>query len=381
MRLEDEEAGAVSDKVVYDEYLRPIETLTALRESAFDLERRMGLLRDLVRHLKSQGKEIDAIRLVMPLLLEGRLPEDMAQTLVEDIWSQMPDAMRQATEEGDFEFALMVYESFGSYLDRLPRKDDLLLECARILLDSGLREHARRPLDRMSPYPSLSAAQQMRRSLIERELELNPDDPENLKRLAPDILHPDYDESIQARVIGMLARVYSKEGNHSRAAEIYLKGVDLKSLDWRRRVEFYELAAQEHEDASNYAKTIEIGALGIRDFEQSGYPAENAESLFGAMLLRMGHAHLRLGDPAAAEKAFEQYLRNYPQGPYADSAKYFLALSVEEKRDPAKALEIYEELAKGRGQDSFWSGAAGKTGEHLRWGAERPYLMREEALP
>jgi TolA-binding protein len=95
----------------------------------------------------------------------------------------------------------------------------------------------------------------------------------------------------------------------------------------------------------------------------------------------MGHAHLRLGDPAAAEKAFEQYLRNYPQGPYADSAKYFLALSVEEKRDPAKALEIYEELAKGRGQDSFWSGAAGKTGEHLRWGAERPYLMREEALP
>lgn len=381
IRLEDEKRGEVSETVFYDSYVKPVDTLKQLRANTFALNRRMELLRDIIEHLRIQGRDVEAIRMVLPLLEKERLPEDMATELAESIWDVMPSAMERAAEEGDYEFALMVYESFGEYLERHPQKDDLLLEVARILIEAGLRKHAERALERMSPYPALTPDQQSQRVLLSRELEMDPNDPEQVKQLAPDMLHPEYDDRARARVIRLLAGVYRDEGNHTQAAETYMRGVRLNKLAWEDRIGFYDLAAQEYEKVPNYPKVIEVSRLAIQDFENTGVALSDAPDLIGTMLMRLGHSYRQMDEPENALRAFEQYVRNYPEGTLASAARYFLAQSYLENGQSQKALELFEELANRPDAEIFWKNTADKSAKQLRWESDKPYLTKETSTP
>ena len=125
----------------------------------------------------------------------------------------------------------------------------------------------------------------------------------------------------------------------------------------------------------NYSRILEVSRQAIRDFDETGVAVEKAEPIIGNMLMRLGHSYLALDEPANAAKAFGQYIQKYPKGPYAASAQYFLAESLDRQGQPEQALENFEDLATDGVQ--FWSKSANDTAEQLRWENERPYLGKE----
>lgn len=371
----------IDPSIPYDEYRYPYRTLRELYRTTYDVRKRADLLREQARHLIAQGRDAEAIRLILPHLEPGRLPENVGRELRQAIWDVMPRVMRAAQAKGDYLEALRIYEAFGEYLDEHPRRNDILLDCARILLDSGLNEYARSAVERllnMTPFASLSNSQQARLTAMSRELRLDPDNPEKFKRDARALLESDAPQPTNARVLRKLAETWAREGNRAYAAELYLRGTAYDELDWAERLEFYELAAEQYERQAIYKKVVEVAWQAIRFLEDEGVDYSQAPRQVRHFLLMLGGNFQKLGNYEQAIKAYEQFLTLWPEAPQASSARYEMATCYESQGKVQEALAEYARLQKESGDNSFWGNLAAKSAKHLEWSQSKPYLRDTE---
>ncbi|NQU45292.1 hypothetical protein HQ520_18575, partial [bacterium] len=266
LALEDMRRGARLPGINFVAYADPLTTLKELYQKSFNVGQRTRLLDAMVKYLIAQGREVEAVRLALPYLRKGRLPSQLTHDLSKTVWDAMPQAMRYVKEQGDYLFALNIYESFGELLDQHPLKNDLVLECVRILLDARLPDHAQEALKRLGPNTELNPSQHALLDTIQRELRLDPTRPEHLKKEAQDLLTPENDESVRARVARLLAKVYEDEEDYMQAGRTYLQGALLENLKWREKADFWLSAAEAYRKAPHYSKSAEVAWKGIWDF-------------------------------------------------------------------------------------------------------------------
>ena len=378
--LQDTLAGRKDPTISYEDYVNPLETLKELYDGAFDFALRAELQADLAGHLIAQGRQAEAIGMVLPYLKARRLPPEVTRELTRSIWDIFPRAVRECREQGDGLLALQTYGNFAQFLQDHPARNDLILESARILMELDQRQGAEKALMDLGPAASLGATQQDKLNRLKQELALDPADPVAVKRDAPALLGPEYEDTGRARAIRLLAQVHASEGNHEQAAQEYLSATDLKNLSWRERVRFCQNAAREYGLADKPAKILEAAEQGLKDIQSAGVPLVETGASGGNLLLLKAENLTRLGDYPNSAIAYQQYLDLFPTAAEAPLARYSLARAYELGNEREKALKEYERLAQSK-EDPFWSQTARGTADQLRWEVEHPYVIRKEATP
>ena len=378
--LRDIQAGQKDPTVSYPDYTDPTKTLQELYDGSFDSGVRAQLQADLAGHLIAQGRRAEAIGMVLPYLKTKRLPPEVTRELTLAIWDIFPRAMRDCRDKGDGLLALQIYGNFARFLTDNPARHDLILESARILMELDQRQGAERALSDLGPAASLTAAQQDRLTRLRRELALDPADPERVKRGAPALLGPEYEDTGRARAHRFLAQVHAAEGNHELAAQEYLSAAQLKNLSWKERARFCLNAAREYQTAGNPAKILEAAEQGLKGVQSAEVPLIEAGDSGGDLLLLKAENLLRLGDYPNSVIAYQQYLDLFPTAAQASLARYSLARAYELGNEREKALREYGRLAQSK-EDPFWAQAARGAAEQLRWETEHPYMIRKETAP
>jgi tetratricopeptide (TPR) repeat protein len=288
--------------------------------------------------------------------------------------------MRECREQGDGLLALQTYGNFAQFLQDHPARNDLILESARILMELDQRQGAEKALKDLGPAASLSGTQQDKLNRLKQELALDPADPAAVKRDAPALQGPEYEDTGRARATRLLAQVHANEGNHEEAAQEYLSATELKNLSWKERVRFCQNAAHEYGLADKPAKILEAAEQGLKDIQSAGVPLVETGASGGNLLLLKAENLTRLGDYPKSAIAYQQYLDLFPTAAQAPLARYSLARAYELGNESEKALKEYERLAQSK-EDPFWSQTARGTAEQLRWEVEHPYVIRKEATP
>ena len=232
-------------------------------------------------------------------------------------------------------------------------------------------------------------------TLLRRELLLDPANPEELKRDGPSLLESETDDAARARILRLLARTYSGEGDHSDAARFDRQAAALKGLSLADRIAFFLEASHEYEAGMVYSKAVETYYQAIYAVEEAGVAPVEAHDWYAPALVGMAQNFQRLGDYGQASRACIQYLKYYPDGAQADLVRYTLGQSYEQRAvagAPAvevramrtKAIEQYDTLAKvesGATSRTFWQNVGQQSADQLRWEQDHPYLLKEKGQP
>jgi len=381
--LDDIRAGKLDPNVSYPSYAQPFDTYYDLYENSFDLSLRTKLLLEQADFHLSQGQPLRAFLLLLPHFKPRFLPEEIASQLRDGLWGIVPGATKAMRDTRDYRVALQAYPAFAGPLADHPVRDAFLVDGAQILMDADLRADAARAVELIGAYADLPAPEQGRLTAIQKELRLDPADPESLKRDAPALLDPQYDERRRARVARLLGDVYRAEGNHAYAAQVYSQAFRYKNLPLLERMDFYEKTAREYGAAAIDGKVVETLYLAFVDLEENEDDVDfpGTGEIRGEFLLMLAESYQRLGHLDKAARAYEEYLGVFPKGVHASSTRYRLALVSERENDPARALEHYDLLAGQQGADAFWAEAARKSADHLRWEQKHAYLTAGESQP
>lgn len=369
MAYQDVLAGGLNSEILNSSYRNSIAVFDDILARVVDASERQDILYEKALHLLALGREAEALDFILTQLERKTLKPEQSADLGNRVWQILPEAMERFRQQGDPLLAVRVYNAFGDLLrEDHPRRNEALLACARVLIEMGLDDKAREAIQKVDSYANLSERQRTGAELLKRELSLNPEtDPEQFKREAPDLLGSNNDDSSRARILRRLAGIYSKEGQHAYAAQLYLQGCVYDTLPWQRVAAFYTDAATEYEQALIYSKAFTTHWQGIRAIEKAGVAPAQAGEWMGNFLMGMGENAQKMGDHAQAALAYEQYLKNFPQGPKAESALYFLAQAYEAENRRKDAIAKYDELAKVAQAGSFWSDVAQKSASQLRW--------------
>ncbi|MBN1866121.1 tetratricopeptide repeat protein [Candidatus Sumerlaeota bacterium] len=383
--LDDERAGQSEAGIRVAEYRDPVGSLWALYDDTYTLAGRADLLREIVHHLLAQGRPLEVVRTVTPFLVNRKyLPEEIERELRHSVWDVMADAMEQFKQRGDYLLALRAFETLGPFLADHPRRVPILLSCAEVFMEAGLREEAQNVLTQLlagTAFGSLTPSEQGRYALIRREMSLDPSKPEEFKEKAQALLGPDVDVRTRARVLRRLAEVWSAEGKRAYAAQVYLEGALYTGLPWRERLGFYLQAAQEYARGSLHSQAIAVLVQGIRDFESTGVSPAEAEPELGGALVLLGESFFHQGDYSKSAGAFERYAILYPQGPNVGAARYMLGKCYERMGRDSDAVSQYDGLARIAPTEPFWGKLARRFSEQLRWEEKNPHLMEGVATP
>jgi tetratricopeptide (TPR) repeat protein len=381
--LDDIKAGKFDPNVPYPSYAHPFDAYYDLYENSFDLGLRTKLLLGQADFHLSQGQPLKAFLLLLARFKPRFLPEEIASQLRDGLWGIVAGAMKEMRDTQDYAAVLQSYPAFAGPLADHPLRDAFLVDGAQILMAADLRADAARAIGLVGAYGDLPAPEQGRLTVVQKELRLDPADPESVKRDAPALLDPQYDEGTRARVVRLLGDVYRAEGNHAYAAQVYSQAFRYKNLPLLERMNFYEKTAREYGAAAIDGKVVETLYLAFVDLEENedGVDFPKTGEIRGEFLLMLGDSYQRLGHLDRAARAYEEYLDSFPKGVHASSARYRLAKISERTNNPARALEQYNLLAGQQGADAFWVEAARKSADHLRWEQEHAYLAPGETRP
>lgn len=393
--LQDRRAGKLDPEIPYDDYSDPGKSLAEMYDNCFDLKTRAGLLGDRANQLLAEGRNGEAVGLLLPHLEPGRMPQQYAAELCQTLREPLREVMDGLYRSGEHLPAMRLYKAFENQLADHPQRNDVLLDCARILMQNDMRGKAGQALDRMSAYETLTPEQKVAATLLRRELLLDPAHPEALKRDGASLLKSDLDDAVRARILHLMARVYGAEEQHSYAAQLDREGAAMKGLGLADRVGFFFEAARQYEAGKVNSKAIETYYQAIYALEEAGVAPVEAHDWYGTALVGMAQNFQNLGDYDRTAQACTQYLKYYPDGAQADLARYTLGQSYEQRAGAgvpgagtrslrAKALEQYETLAKADASATsrtFWQNVGQKSADQLRWEQDHPYLMKEEGLP
>ena len=378
---EDLERGGLTPAIRYKDYTDALETLKELASQSKILEQRHEVQAEQARHHLLRGENVEAIDLIGSLLESQALPPDLGRDLGARIWEVLPGVMGHFHQAGDPMLALRVYRTFGAYLENHPKRDAVLLTCARILAESRLPKEALEALDQIRPDGGLDEGERARAEFLRRELNLDPADTDVYKREAPALLDLRNDDMSRARVLRRLAEIYSGEGHPAYAAQLYLQGAGLEALPWRETAGCFADAARQYEKAMVFSKAFTTCWQGIRALEKSGVSPADASQWMGDFLMGMGENAEKMGDHEQATKAYSQYLSHYPEGLHARSARYLLARTYEQTDRLPEARAEYEELAKAASDDPFWRGIAEASSKQLDWRMDILAPEQGEKLP
>ena len=375
--LSDTEAGSFNPASRYEDYRDPLKALADMYDKCFSLTQRAELTAEKARHLMAQGKKVEAVLLISPQLASPYFSDQARGELRKQVWDTVPEAMEYYRQLNEPLLAYQLYQAFKPYLAEHPRRDDIRLSSADALLGSDLNDQAGAILDEIENPAELTPEQRQRFERMKEEHHLYTVDAETAKDEARALLTPETDPLARYRVLRFLAGLYAGEGKHAYAAQYYLQGTNLQNeIPWRHLLQLYADAAREYEASSNYSKATEAYWRGIRSYEETGLPLSQAAGEVGDFLFGMGANFRRMGDAAKASKAFDQYLRTYPKGPRAQSARLLLAECYLDKKRTQDALSQYSQLTSESKSQPFWARMGAASATQLNWEEAHPYLSK-----
>lgn len=365
-RMDARENRPREDSIQDPFYRQPLDELKKKFETTYSLRPRAAILNEIVQHFIAQGRELEALQYALPYLNESTWSREVNSEIGKSLEAAIPAALSEARDKENSLVALQIFQTFLHYLKTHPRKDEMFLTIARILLNDGFREQAGQVMDEINNIPNLSSSQQAELNAMRQEARLDPSNPESVKREAPRMLEKCQDPFGRARILKVLAAAYTALKQNEYAAEQYLQAAAIKDLGWREHLDLQERATRQYNLAANAGKTLETAWQALRDFENTGVPVAEAEKPITYLLLLMAQNFKSLGDTAKAATAYEQYLQYFPNGKDAEEAKFQLARTYAELGRKKKAVELFDSLSSQTLKKSFWSGMAGAFSGEIR---------------
>jgi tetratricopeptide (TPR) repeat protein len=176
---------------------------------------------------------------------------------------------------------------------------------------------------------------------------------------------PKHGRQNEARIA--LAELALQDGDRDGAAR-YLQTVSASTPDptTRERADYLAVFLADAASPPETAKIIDLGQKFLHDFPHSAFVPD--------VRMKLGQTYFQLGDQANAETQFTQLAREYPNGPYAETALFLAGQSATKWLDSGavdRALRLFDEVVKrdgalklyARQQQAILQGQLGKESE------------------